>query len=93
MKGSKASNYSIDLVNTFWIGACTTFYLPNYFDNPDQQFIYKITSGHEADHIYRGGLSLYQYFNNTQNVIDECYNDSFVNSIIEPGRDPVNGLT
>jgi hypothetical protein len=39
MKGSKASNYSIDLVNTFWIGACTTFYLPNLFDNPDQQFM------------------------------------------------------
>ena len=61
MKGSKTSNYSIDIVNTFWIGACTTFYLPNFFDNPDQQFMYKITSGHDADHIYRGGLSLYQY--------------------------------
>ncbi len=28
VKGSKASNYYIDLVYTFGFGACTTFYLP-----------------------------------------------------------------
>ena len=55
--------------------------------------MYTITSGHDPDHIYRGGLSLYQYFNGNWNVIDECYIYSFVNSVIEPGRDPVNGLT
>jgi len=93
MKGSKASNYSIDIKNTFWIGACTTFYLPNFFNNPDQQFMYKITEGQDGDHISHGGLSLYQYYNNNWNVIDECYIYSFVNSMIKPGRNAVNGLT
>ncbi len=59
MKASKLSNYFIDIVNTFWIGACTSFDQPS-FSNPDTEFMYKITAGHDADHIYHGAMSLYQ---------------------------------
>ena len=94
MKASKLSNYYINIVDTFWIGACTSFYQPNFFNNPDTSFMYKITTGHDADHIYHGGLSLYQYNSLTQtwNVIDECYIYSFFNQILPNGRNDVNGL-
>jgi hypothetical protein len=95
MKGSKASNYSIDLVNTFWIGACQDVdpSIKALFPVPDTDFMYKLTSGHDDPHRFKGGLSMYQYFNNTWNVIDECYIHSFVNPNLAIGRDPVAGLT
>jgi hypothetical protein len=94
MKASKLSNYYINIVDTFWIGACTSFYQPNFFNNPDTSFMYKITTGHDADHMSKGGLSLYQYNSLTQtwNVIDECYIYSFFNQILPNGRNDVNGL-
>ncbi len=42
MKGGKASNYSIDLVNTFWIGACQDVdpSIKGFFPVSDTDFMY-----------------------------------------------------
>ncbi len=63
------------------------------FPVPDTKIMYKITSGHDDPHRVKGGISMYQYFNNTWNVIDECQIYSFVNPNLATGRDPVDGLT
>ncbi len=93
-KASKLSNYYIDITNTYWIGALASFYQPGFFKNPDTDFMYKITSGHDNDHTSKGGLSLYQYHSLTQtwNVIDVCYIYSFYNQLLPNGRNDVNGL-
>ncbi len=45
MEASKLSNYSNAVVNTFWIGALASFYRADFLNNPDTEFMYKITIG------------------------------------------------